>query len=131
MVGDAAASKAGFVTRNTLTVRENFSFFWVACWFFWAAFSVAEDIRVVARETVVVCSSVAGLAGCVASDTLVIDEAMTVVDIALDAFVVDENPSVGGVTWLRVGGNTISFGEDKRIVTRGTLVRASSGAGQT
>ena len=56
---------------------------------------------------------------------------MTVVDIALDALVVDENPSVGGVAWLGVGRNTISFGEDKRIVTRGTLVGASAGTGQT
>ena len=62
MVGDVAAGEARCVTRNALTVRENFSFFRVACWFFRAAFSVAKDIRVVARETVVVCGSVAGLA---------------------------------------------------------------------
>ena len=130
MVGDAAAGEARFVARNALIVIDNFSFFWVACGFLGAAFSVAKDIGVVARETVVVRGSITGLAGCVAGDASVVDKAMTVVDITLDTLVVDKNPSVGGVAWLGVGGNTISFGEDKRIVTRGTLVGASAGTGQ-
>ena len=130
MVGDAAAGEARSVTKNTLTVIENFSFFGVACGFFGAAFSVAKDIGVVARETVVVCGSVAGFAGGVAGDASVVDKSVTVVDVTLNALVVDENPSVGGVAWLGVGGDTISLGENKRIVTRGTLVGASAGTGQ-
>ena len=92
-----------------MVVVENFSLCGITNGGFRTALSVAKTVGVVARQTVVICGAVAGLAGGVTGDAFLVDQTVTVIDVTFNTLIVDENPSVGGVARLGVGGHAVSL----------------------